>query len=83
MNCSFTASSWSNGSETGLLPEDIQFPRETRTAVDQRLREETQRQRTRIPLSIFTTKSHNTCRPAMPSVFTNQLENSDGNVKTN
>lgn len=71
----FTASSWSNGSETGLLPEDIQFPRETRTAVDQRLREETQRQRTRIPLSKFTTKSH---RPALPNVFVNKLDNSDG-----
>uniref|UniRef100_A0AAR5QAU3 Uncharacterized protein n=2 Tax=Dendroctonus ponderosae TaxID=77166 RepID=A0AAR5QAU3_DENPD len=53
---------WSEATETSLIAERIKFPRETRIAVDQHLREG----RAKIPLSRFTKIDEKICRPAIP-----------------
>lgn len=58
---SFLDPDWSSDSyEPDIVPEHIRFPKETRTAIDQRLNEKKQR----IPLSKFT-KVNDNCRPAI------------------
>ncbi|XP_066252704.1 uncharacterized protein [Euwallacea similis] len=57
-----SANSWSDPSETVLIPREMKFPKETKTAVNQRLSEQN-----KSKILWFNVKKHEACRPRPPA----------------